>query len=207
MNAWCLFEGARPSQNGSNGNGQTTGKNDTTGKSKGRDKRAKQRQGQGNANDTANLQHKNRMETDKSQSTPCKSEYHSVWKCTEIPSTEEGKLQRKRLVEAFYAARGQRKPEQSTLPGNRSITTVNASVMEHTQRADLPGADDKDPRDHLTGTLADTPSIPIKVQMDSGADITVVTRAFVDKAMDASCKVLPTKLEAPQRVPFLAMLH
>ncbi|OQS02228.1 hypothetical protein THRCLA_21471 [Thraustotheca clavata] len=26
MNAWCLFEGARPSQNGSNGNGQTTGK-------------------------------------------------------------------------------------------------------------------------------------------------------------------------------------
>ncbi|OQR81195.1 hypothetical protein ACHHYP_16668 [Achlya hypogyna] len=107
----------------------------------------------------------------------CKSADHNISKCPHIPDNDNG-VAEKALLKTFYDQQ-----RTAALPHPRSRSSRRPTAC-----------------DQLYGVPATPMTIPISVQLDSGADVTVVTRSWGDKALQAGCDIKPTPLAAHQRV-------
>jgi hypothetical protein len=108
----------------------------------------------------------------------CNDEYHTVWKC---PKLVRGREEAQQLISDHLAARrlAEKQPSQAT---TRTLA-VTASPATN----------------FLMAALAGPAGFPIRAVLDSGSDVTVVTRTWVDRAIAARCDVEVKSLGTPQK--------
>ncbi|OQR90525.1 hypothetical protein ACHHYP_05453 [Achlya hypogyna] len=185
MDAWCTFEPARvarltdpklqglPTAGGSSTNkGKSRDKHGDGGRNRGEKKRGDKQVAEASpkplALSAATGDAGGTSQKPKHACLKCKAEDHNVWLCPQIPDSDAGVAEKKALLRNYYDARKQR---QQNMPTNRAVLAVPNTAPP-------------------AGSLASVVRVPISVQLDSGADMTVVTRAFINKALTVGCELV-----------------
>ncbi|OQR99505.1 hypothetical protein ACHHYP_05965 [Achlya hypogyna] len=106
----------------------------------------------------------------------CNSEYHLVWHCPNLRDESKAKQLLGDWKKAQALAAGQ-KPAPK--PRTSAVTTA-------TQQPDS-----------ILATLAGSVGFPVRCTLDSGADVTVVTRGWVDRALASRCEVEVQTMDEP----------